>query len=108
MDKLIYVAMTGAKQAMEQQATTANNLANVNTTGFRAQLDQFRAVPVLGEGLATRAFVVDSTVGSNLAAGSIRTHWPRPGCGDPGLRLDCGAGSRWQRGLHPQRRPAAE
>lgn len=73
MDKLIYVAMTGAKQAMEQQATTANNLANVNTTGFRAQLDQFRAVPVLGEGLLpTRAFVVDSTVGSDLSAGSIQ------------------------------------
>ncbi len=73
MDKLIYVAMTGAKQAMEQQATTANNLANVNTTGFRAQLDQFRAVPVLGDGLPTRAFVVDSTVGSDLSAGSIQT-----------------------------------
>lgn len=72
MDKLIYVAMTGAKHAMEQQATTANNLANVNTTGFRAQLDQFRAVPVLGDGLLpTRAFVVDSTVGSNFNSGSI-------------------------------------
>jgi flagellar basal-body rod protein FlgF len=72
MDKLIYVAMTGAKHALEQQATTANNLANVNTTGFRAQLDQFRAVPVLGDGLPTRAFVVDSTVGSDLSAGSIQ------------------------------------
>jgi flagellar basal-body rod protein FlgF len=73
MDKLIYVAMTGAKHALAQQATTANNLANVNTTGFRAQLDQFRAVPVLGDGLPTRAFVVDSTVGSDLSGGSIQT-----------------------------------
>jgi flagellar basal-body rod protein FlgF len=72
MDKLIYTAMTGAKHALEQQATTAHNLANVNTTGFRAQLDQFRAVPVLGEGLLpTRAFVVDSTVGSDMNSGPI-------------------------------------
>ena len=72
MDKLIYVAMTGAKQALEQQASTANNLANVNTTGFRAQLDQFRAVPLLGDGLPTRTFVIDSSVGSDFSAGAIQ------------------------------------
>src|ERR1700690_2972529 len=73
MDRLIYTAMTGAKQALEQQATTANNLANVNTTGFRAQLDQFRAVPVVGDGiLSTRAFVIDSTVGSDFNTGTIQ------------------------------------
>jgi flagellar basal-body rod protein FlgF len=72
MDRLIYIAMSGAKHALEQQATTANNLANLNTTGFRAQLDQFRAVPVQGEGiLPTRAFVVDSTVGSDMGSGAI-------------------------------------
>jgi flagellar basal-body rod protein FlgF len=72
MDRLIYTAMTGAKHAMEQQATTANNLANINTTGFRAQLDSFRAVQVQGEGLPTRAFVVDSTVGSDFRPGVIQ------------------------------------
>lgn len=72
MDRLIYTAMTGAKHAMEQQATTANNLANINTTGFRAQLDSFRAVQVQGEGLPTRAFVVDATVGSDFRPGVIQ------------------------------------
>jgi flagellar basal-body rod protein FlgF len=72
MDRLIYTAMTGAKHVMEQQANTSNNLANVGTTGFRAQLDSFRAVPVISEGLPTRAFVVDSTVGSDFSSGVIQ------------------------------------
>ena len=72
MDRLIYTAMTGAKQILEQQATASHNLANVSTSGFRAQLDTFRAVPVVGPGLPTRAFVVDSTVGADFRAGTIQ------------------------------------
>ena len=72
MDRLIYTAMTGAKHALEQQATTSHNLANATTTGFRAQIDQFRAVPVQGAILSTRAFVVDSTTGSDFRAGAIQ------------------------------------
>lgn len=72
MDRLIYTAMTGAKQVMEKQATTAHNLANATTTGFRAQLDTFRAVPVQGAPLDTRAFVVDATVGSDFRQGAIQ------------------------------------
>ncbi len=73
MDRLIYTAMTGAKHIMEQQATTAHNLANATTTGFRSQLDSFRAVPVLGDGLPTRAFVVDATVGTDFSTGSMQS-----------------------------------
>ena len=72
MDRLIYTAMTGAKHILTQQATTSHNLANATTTGFRAQVDQFRAVPVVGAPLATRAFVVDSTTGSDFRAGAIQ------------------------------------
>jgi flagellar basal-body rod protein FlgF len=72
VDKLIYTAMTGATHALEQQATVANNLANATTTGFRAQIDQFRAVPIQGAALPTRAFVVDSTTGSDFRAGAIQ------------------------------------
>ncbi|WP_018079588.1 flagellar basal-body rod protein FlgF [Thiobacillus denitrificans] len=72
MDRLIYTAMTGAKHALEQQATTSHNLANATTTGFRAQIDQFRAVPVQGAILPTRAFVVDSTTGSDFRGGAIQ------------------------------------
>lgn len=72
MDRLIYTAASGAKHILEQQATTSNNLANVSTTGFRSQLDMFRAAPVQGPGLPTRAFVVDSTAGSDFASGALQ------------------------------------
>jgi flagellar basal-body rod protein FlgF len=72
MDRLVYTAMTGAKHILEKQANTSHNLANATTTGFRAQLDSFRAVPVLGADLPTRAFVVDSTVGTDFTPGAIQ------------------------------------
>jgi flagellar basal-body rod protein FlgF len=72
MDRLIYTAMSGAKHILEQQATNSHNLANASTTGFRAQLDSFRAVPVLGPGMPTRTFVVDATVGSDFAPATIQ------------------------------------
>ncbi|QOY93592.1 flagellar basal-body rod protein FlgF [Massilia sp. UMI-21] len=72
MDRLIYTAASGAKHILEQQATTSNNLANVNTTGFRAQLDVFRAVPVQSEGLPTRAFVVNSTAAADFTPGALQ------------------------------------
>ena len=72
MDRMIYVAMSGARQTLSQQATVAHNLANVTTTGFRAETSVFRAVPVVGEGAATRAFVVDSTPGADFTPGAIQ------------------------------------
>lgn len=77
MDRLIYTAMTGASQALEQQATVANNLANVSTTGFRAQLATYRSAPMnFGDGTTinpdtTRTFVLSSTPGADFAPGAI-------------------------------------
>jgi flagellar basal-body rod protein FlgF len=72
MDRMLYIAMTGAKHTVWQQATVSNNLANATTTGFRAELDSFRALPVNGDGLQTRAFVVNSTVGADFTPGVIQ------------------------------------
>ncbi len=72
MDRLIYIAATGAKQVMEQQSTTSHNLANLNTTGFRAQMDSFRSVPVQGPSLPTRAFVLDATTGADVSQGVVQ------------------------------------
>lgn len=71
MDRLIYTAMTGAKHVFMQQAGTANNLANASTIGFKAQEHRFRAVPVLGEGMPTRAFVVDASVSDVMDEGPL-------------------------------------
>ena len=72
MDRLIYTAMTGATHTMQQQASVAQNLANVNTPGFRSAIDTFRAVPLVGEGLPTRTFVVDSTAGTDFTPGVLQ------------------------------------
>lgn len=69
MDRLIYTAMTGASHTLQQQASVAQNLANINTPGFRSTIDTFRSVPIVGEGLPTRAFVVDSTSGTDFTPG---------------------------------------
>jgi flagellar basal-body rod protein FlgF len=71
MDKLIYTAMSGAKATLGQQAAVAHNLANSTTNGFRAELHKFRAVPVQTPALATRAFVVDASVASDMKPGPM-------------------------------------
>lgn len=70
---MIYVAMSGAKHILDQQASVAHNLANVSTNGYRAAASAFRAVPVQGDGLPTRTFVVDSTSGANFAQGPLQS-----------------------------------
>jgi len=72
MDRLIYTAMTGANAAMQRQSVLANNLANASTTGFRATLSSFRAVPVLGTGAATRVLALETTVGHDDSAGTLQ------------------------------------
>jgi len=73
MDRLIYIAMTGAQQLLHQQALSAHNLANVGTTGYKAETGAFRAAPVAGPGMATRAYAVETTTGADLSAGSIQS-----------------------------------
>ncbi|WP_018150234.1 flagellar basal-body rod protein FlgF [Leeia oryzae] len=71
MDRLLYISMTGAQHALYKQATTTHNLANVNTQGFKAQTDSFRALWVYGQGMPTRTFAVDATTGTDFAPGSL-------------------------------------
>jgi flagellar basal-body rod protein FlgF len=71
MDRMIYLSMAGAKATMQRQDTLANNLANVSTVGFRAELQAFRAVPVLGSGASTRVYALESTPGYDGSAGSV-------------------------------------
>jgi flagellar basal-body rod protein FlgF len=76
MDRLIYTAMTGASQSLEQQAVVANNLANASTTGFKAQLAAFRQVPMSFEDQSadgsTRTFVLSSTPTADYTPGQIQ------------------------------------
>lgn len=71
MDRAIYTAMGAASAALNRQAITANNLANASTTGFRAELTAYRAVPVNGPSVPTRTLVVESTPGSDSTMGAV-------------------------------------
>ncbi|PPE71733.1 flagellar basal-body rod protein FlgF [Caldimonas thermodepolymerans] len=77
MDRMIYLTMSGAKAMMQRQESLANNLANVSTTGFRAELQAFRAVPVRGDGASTRVYALETTIGHSDAPGVI-TQTGRP------------------------------
>ena len=59
------------RATMQRQEVLANNLANVNTPGFRAETVAFRVAPVNGEGLQTRAFVAETTPGADFTPGVI-------------------------------------
>jgi len=72
VDRILYTAMSGAKQAMEVQSVVSHNLANVDTSGFRAQLAVMRAVPVQGDGhLPTRVSAAATTPGVDWRAGPL-------------------------------------
>ncbi|GAA0562627.1 flagellar basal body rod protein FlgF [Halomonas salifodinae] len=74
MDRILYTAMSGAKQSMDQQSVVSHNLANAGTSGFRAQLHAMRAVPVQGDGaLPTRVSVAATTPGADFSPGPIST-----------------------------------
>lgn len=72
MDRMIYLSMAGAKASMQRQDSLANNLANVSTNGFRAELQAFRAVPVNGDGASTRAYALETTTGYSAEGGAIQ------------------------------------
>lgn len=54
MDALIYTAMSGAERALHAQQVRANNLANADTQGFRADLEMSVSEAVQGYGYDAR------------------------------------------------------
>lgn len=73
MDRSLYLAMSGAKQDMYGMQLHANNLANVRTTGFRADLEQARSMQAYGEGLPSRVFAMTERPGQDFSQGSVIT-----------------------------------
>ena len=71
MDKLLYIASSGANQDLVATSLRANNLANAQTNGFKAQLEQARSMPVYGEGLPTRVFAMTESPTNNYESGPM-------------------------------------
>jgi flagellar basal-body rod protein FlgF len=73
MDRSLYIAMSGAKQTLLAQTVNANNLANSQTTGFKSDLEQFRSMPVFGDGFPTRVYAMTERPGTDLSQGAMQT-----------------------------------
>jgi flagellar basal-body rod protein FlgF len=71
MDRLVYVAMSGAKETLRAQAANNHNLANANTNGFRADLSAFQTQSVVGAGLSSRAYATNDSSGWDASSGSL-------------------------------------
>jgi len=71
MDRMLYVAMTGAQETLRAQTVNNHNLANVSTTGFRADLAAFQSRAVDGTGFASRVYATNGTIGWDDKSGAL-------------------------------------
>lgn len=71
MDRMLYLSMSAAKNTLQAQAVNSHNLANVSTAGFRADLSQFRSMPVLGDGYASRVYALEERPGIDFSHGRL-------------------------------------
>ncbi|MBH0020029.1 flagellar basal body rod protein FlgF [Pseudoalteromonas sp. SWXJ133] len=71
MEKLIYTAVSGAELNNTALRVTANNLANVSTTGFKADMEQAQSMMVVGNGFRTRYMAQLTPVTTDLSSGPI-------------------------------------
>lgn len=73
MDRLLYISTVGAANIEKAQALHANNLANVSTTGFRADLARAESRWVEGDGHPARVYGVSEAERVDLSTGVKQT-----------------------------------
>ena len=71
MDRLIYTSLTAMRGSMARQTAIANNLANAQTPGFRADMAEAQSLWLKGEGFDTRAVASEEVLGADMKAGTI-------------------------------------
>jgi len=69
--KLLYTALSGAEQSQTAMNIRANNLANVNTNGFKTDIDRAVAYKIEGAGYETRYLSQGAASGTNFTAGEL-------------------------------------
>ncbi len=63
--------MTAAINTQVSQATISSNLANIEMPAFKADLEQFRSMPVFGDGHPSRAYAMSERPGIDYTPGTI-------------------------------------
>ncbi len=69
MDRLVYTALSGMQASMNKQRVIANNMANTQTLGFRAEMLDQRPVTIKGDSLEVRAMQKAELRGADMRAG---------------------------------------
>ncbi|MBM7072859.1 flagellar basal body rod protein FlgF [Shewanella sp. 202IG2-18] len=75
MDRMLYTAAAGATRTLEAQSIRANNLANAETTGFRADLERVEAkwLQPTGDSLPTRVLAQTQSADFSQQYGQVNT-----------------------------------
>ena len=71
MDRLIYTSLTAMRGSMSRQTAIANNLANAQTPGFRADMANAQSLWLDGSGLDARAMSSEEVLGADMRAGTV-------------------------------------
>ncbi len=71
MDRVVNTALTAMRGTMSRQATIANNLANANTTGFRAEIANATPMWINGQTYNSRAQASEQVLGADMKEGSV-------------------------------------
>lgn len=71
MDRLIYTAYSGLRGSLSAQSAIANNLANANTIGFRAERTAFEAQTLKGPMIEVRAPSAMEVKDADMTAGAV-------------------------------------
>lgn len=71
MDRMIYTALTGMNAALARQRAVASNLANAQTTGFRAETFSLKPLTLRGPQLEARAMTEGAVRGADMSAGRV-------------------------------------
>jgi flagellar basal-body rod protein FlgF len=71
MDRLVHTSLSALRGAMARQAATANNLANVNTVGFRGEMAASRPLWLRGDSFEARVFGAEEVTGADMRGGTV-------------------------------------
>lgn len=71
MDRLIYTSLSAMRSAQARQTATANNIANAQTPGFRADMAEVQALWLRGGEAESRASSSEEVLAADMTAGTV-------------------------------------
>lgn len=73
MDKMVHTSLRAMQGIMDRQTAIAHNMANADTTGFRAEIVTAQSLYLSGDGLDSRATTSEVMPGADMNAGAVKS-----------------------------------